>query len=666
MKVRTKLFTTALISITMLSVLSASLFFFYFKLKKEHIKELMAESFKESAYSILILTHEYTALQSKRTERLLENKLKKINDVIQKSEGLIPLGIIRNAFKSLNNSYIHLKSIYNERKDLIKSNARQEEIDRTLYLEEAMTTLLFSESHKIMSIANRITKEAREEKSELQKMGLILVIIFSLLLVFIIGTSAIIVAVGITNSLKLLQESADIIGSGDLEKNVPDLGKDEFGSLAKAFDDMRKKRRQVEEEMKKSSIIINSMNKKLAEQYEKIRLSEQRLNYAHNFLNNVINSMPSVLIVVDPEYRVTHWNRETEILTGIKKSHALECKLDAVFPQMSEEMPKIQQAIKEQIPLKHSKVPYACDRGTCFSDVIIYPLTSNHVQGAVIRVDDVTDRVRMEEIMIQTEKMMSVGGLAAGMAHEINNPLAGILQNSQVVINRLSGDMKKNIETAESCGTDMDTIKEYMKRRGIIKMIQAIMESGKRAAKIVDNMLSFSRKSKSQFMYLDLGKLMDRTLEIASNDYDMKKKYDFRKINIIRSYEPGIPAIRCEETKIQQVFLNLLTNAAQALSEQKNGGIKKNPEIILSLIKKSGMARIEIEDNGPGMEENIRKRIFEPFFTTKNVGIGTGLGLSVSYFIVKENHKGTMTVESVPGKGTKFIIELPIAAPGAI
>jgi len=287
------------------------------------------------------------------------------------------------------------------------------------------------------------------------------------------------------------------------------------------------------------------------------------------------------------------------------------------------------------------------------------------VEGAVIRVDDISPRVRIEEMMIQSEKMLSVGGLATGMAHEINNPLAGILQNVQVIKNRTSGFLEKNRKAAEECGTSIETIEMYMQKRGIYPMIETIIESGQRAAQIVGNMLNFSRKSDQKFEPHDICGLLDKTVELASNDYDLKKKYDFRQIKVSREYQSGIPLIPCEPGQIQQVFLNILKNAAFAMNE-KYKNIPPNPADIyepvftLRVFMESEMVRVEIEDNGTGMEEKIRRRIFEPFFTTNTVGHGTGLGLSISYFIITENHKGIMTVESIPEKGSKFIIRLPL------
>src|SRR5512145_2490905 len=141
-------------------------------------------------------------------------------------------------------------------------------------------------------------------------------------------------------------------------------------------------------------------------------------------------------------------------------------------------------------------------------------LAEGLTRGAVIRLDDVTERVRMEELVLQTEKMVSLGGLAAGMAHEINNPLGGIIMGSQNILRRLSGDLPKNCALAAECGADMDRIADYMEKRGITAILQGILEMGGRASGIVENMLSFSRKSESRKSSTDLADLVEKSLEL--------------------------------------------------------------------------------------------------------------------------------------------------------
>ena len=242
------------------------------------------------------------------------------------------------------------------------------------------------------------------------------------------------------------------------------------------------------------------------------------------------------------------------------------------------------------------------------------------------------------------------------MAHEINNPLAGIIQNAQVMKDRLTADMPRNVKAAQEAGVTMEAIRQYMEQREIVAMLAAIIEGGSRAAQIVQNMLSFSRKSDTVLIARNLPELIDRTVELAGNDYDLKKKYDFRQITIVREYEPGLPLVPCDASKLQQVLLNLLTNGAQAMA----GLTDRRPQFVLRVKQDDAWAVIEVEDNGVGMAEEVRKRVFEPFFTTKEVGVGTGLGLSVSYFIITQNHGGTLEVESQPGQRTCFTIRLPL------
>ncbi|GFK92585.1 Sporulation kinase E [Fundidesulfovibrio magnetotacticus] len=279
--------------------------------------------------------------------------------------------------------------------------------------------------------------------------------------------------------------------------------------------------------------------------------------------------------------------------------------------------------------------------------------------GAVAALVDVTERLRLQEMMIQTEKMISVGGLAAGMAHEINNPLASILQALQVVRRRLEPGLAANEQQAGRSGIDLAALAVYLRERGVNEFLDAINEAGVRAARIVSNMLGFARKSAGEYGECRLSDLLDRTVELAGGDYDLRKQYDFKRIEIVRDYSAQPVTARCQPMEIEQVFFNILRNAAQAFRDRPNEG--EGPRITLRTREENGMAVAEIEDNGPGMPEEIRKRVFEPFYTTKGVGTGTGLGLSVAYFIVSENHRGSITVESTPGKGALFRVKLPSA-----
>ena len=177
-----------------------------------------------------------------------------------------------------------------------------------------------------------------------------------------------------------------------------------------------------------------------------------------------------------------------------------------------------------------------------------------------------------------------------------------------------------------------------------------------RASRIVADMLSFSRRSETELVAMRLDLLLDSVVRLAENEYDLKKRYDFKQIEIVRDYDNELPACRCDATEIEQVFLNLIKNAAQAMADDG----ELTHRITLRTRRDGDYAQIEVEDNGPGMDETTCQRVFEPFFTTKPAGVGTGLGLSVCYFIVTEQHKGTLSVIATPDKGARFIIRLPL------
>jgi PAS domain S-box-containing protein len=390
---------------------------------------------------------------------------------------------------------------------------------------------------------------------------------------------------------------------------------------------------------------------------------EDEIIHLQTFQRNLLDSMPSVMIAVGEDGKVTLCNAEAERVTNISAEEAKGKKLDEIIPMLSGKMDKVLATIRDRKALKGERLSDQKNGEVIHSELMIYPLVENASVGAVVRLDDVTERVRMEELLVQTEKMMSVGGLAAGMAHEINNPLGGMLQAVQNIQRRFSPDLEKNRQAARECDINLDAVQNYMQKRQILNFLEGIHDSGERAAKIIVNMLQFSRRTDAGRAAVDITQLLDRTIELARIDYDLKKKYDFRQYDVVREYDPSLPLVLCQASDIEQVVLNLLRNAAQAIQSQKE--YREKPRIILRARHEDGMARIEIGDNGPGMTEDVRKRVFEPFFTTKPAGMGTGLGLSVSYFLVCDAHGGHMSVESVPGQGATFIICLPIGKKGS-
>lgn len=389
----------------------------------------------------------------------------------------------------------------------------------------------------------------------------------------------------------------------------------------------------------------------------KRKSAERELDRLRNYLFNIINSMPSILVGVDSERRVTLWNRTAEESTGITAASADGELLVDILPRMRPLMGGIAESIRLRMPRREQKVPRRVGSETRYEDVTVYPLITETDEGAVVRIDDITERINLERMMVQSEKMMSVGGLAAGMAHEINNPLAAVIGYAHNMDKRMFGDLRRNAIAAQESGITLDALREYLVKREIPDMLAGISESGERAAKIVSNMLNFSRTSELEAGWFSVVELLDKAVDLSSNVYDMQRQYDFQRIEILREYE-DVPKVQCDGNEIQQVFLNLLKNGAEAMAEKEysDGG----PRFILRVRQAGDSVVVEVEDNGPGMDESVRRRSLEPFFTTKPVGDGTGLGLSVSYFIVADLHGGIMEVFSAPGHWSRFVIKIPV------
>jgi len=386
---------------------------------------------------------------------------------------------------------------------------------------------------------------------------------------------------------------------------------------------------------------------------------EHELHHLHNLLANVIDSFSSILIVVDTEKRVQLWNREASLLFKKNRQETTNQFLYECISPFKIETDKLQSAINGKQIQTIKNYAYETDNRSHIFDVTIFPLFFDSAKGAIIQIEDVTAKTLTEEALVQSEKLVSVGGLAAGMAHEINNPLSGILLNANVIRNRLTDtQMPANKRVAEEIGISLSAINVFMEKRGIIGMLKTITETGHRMAEIVDNMLNFARKSEGKPSFYILEEICEKTLALAATDFNLKKKYDFKTIDIKKDYQDNLPPVPCERTKIQQVLLNILRNGAQAMQEAGT----QNPQFVVrtQFEKKRKTVCIKIMDNGPGMDDETRKRVFEPFFTTKPGGIGTGLGLSVSYFIITKTHGGEMSVTSSPGKGATFNIRLPL------
>ncbi|HAS87810.1 MAG TPA: hypothetical protein DCS48_00645 [Desulfovibrio sp.] len=450
----------------------------------------------------------------------------------------------------------------------------------------------------------------------------------------------------INNPVKLLTEAALTIKEDVFYPGISVRGFKEIEELSQAFDSMTGNLHRMVEELEHEVAVRKESEQELLE-------SEERLRALHNASFGGI--------AIHEHGKIIDCNQGLAAVSGFSLEELSEMSIAQLVTEKS--LSTVQKNVR-------NNVETAYEAKGVRKDGSIYParLESRSIpyKGCVVQVlefRDITSQKRAEEFIVQNEKMMSLGGLAAGMAHEINNPLAAIVGSCQNLRNRLLKENPVNIKVAEECGTSLEKVVSYVQARGCDNMVHAIQESGRRAADIVKDMLSFSRRNGKSLVRNSVRDLLDNTVKLVSNDYDLKKNYDFKKIDIIRDYEQNANVL-CYSNQIQQVFFNLLKNAAHAMADKEY--VDDNPQLTLRIYGKDNMVVIEVEDNGPGLADDDRRKVFEPFFSTKGPGKGTGLGLSVSYFIVVKQHCGSMEVFSEPGEWTRFAVSLPVEGPDNI
>ena len=358
-----------------------------------------------------------------------------------------------------------------------------------------------------------------------------------------------------------------------------------------------------------------SLEQKVAE-YERLK----------DFNENIVESISVGVLAVDLADRIESWNSQMEVMYALPRWQALTRPLSEIFPaSFVEEFYRVRQT-----PGIHNLYKFRLGTPTGETRVVnvaIAPLVTRkfNVIGRLIIVDDITERIELESQLSQADKLSSIGLLAAGVAHEVNTPLAVISSYAQMLGKQLQNDPSK------------------------ASLLEKITRSTFRASEIVNNLLNFSRTSGTEFTEVDVNKIISDTLAL------LEHQFKTAKIKVHDELADHLPRIQGNAGKLQQVFLNLFLNAKDAMP---GGGTLK-----VATSNGSGVS-IVIADTGSGIAQEHIARIYDPFFTTKTTPRdgqtrGTGLGLSVTYGIIQE-HAGKIRVESRPGEGTTFYLDFPL------
>ena len=395
----------------------------------------------------------------------------------------------------------------------------------------------------------------------------------------------------------------------------------------------------------------------------------ERLNQQLRFTQEIINAIPTPVFYKD---RVGHYigcNRAFELFFGVTQHELITRSLRGINPMQPAELhDKVDRECLvtnqsyryeghlvnvegQQVDVIITKAPYLSDKGKS--------------GGIVGTFTDITERKQSEIMLqqmqgqiIQQEKMASIGQLAAGVAHEINNPM-GFITSNLTSLGKYAAKLDEYIaallQSLGSCPdhpgmAEIDALRQKLKVDYIIsdvcELVNESLDGANRVRRIVQDLKSFSRLDQAECCRTNLNEALETTINIAWNEL----KY----ISTLERDFGDIPDITCYPQQLNQIFLNLLINAAQAMEKQGT--------IVVRTWGDNDSVFVSVADTGKGMPEAIKQRIFEPFFTTKEAGKGTGLGLSISADIVRK-HGGTITVESQMGVGTTFTVMLPVKSP---
>jgi PAS domain S-box-containing protein len=415
--------------------------------------------------------------------------------------------------------------------------------------------------------------------------------------------SGIALTLAITKPIKQLIQGVQSAAVGDFTKTIKLPSQYEFSQLVGAYNQMLASLKKSEEHLRK-----------------------------------VFLAADDAIMTTDQEGRITLWSESSERMFGYGKDHIVGEDLSTLHsPKMKPDLIKQMQESAMKRGRWQGEIVYRNSKGHSFDGwCVMTTLTeeTGEIIGYLSVVRDTTEKKQMEMQLIQADKMASLGELAAGVAHEINNPLSGVISNAEFLQEEIPSDNEEQHEE-----------------------IREIVENSQRIKTIVQDLLNFSRQKDSKtYTTLDISEVITSSLNLTEHQIELDR------IKIIKELGESLPPVRGSFNQIEQVFINLLSNARHALNQKYPDSHEDKTLLVRTdQVEQNGRryVRIEFLDRGTGIPEENVDKILNPFFTTKEQGQGTGLGLSISYNIIQE-HQGTMRFESKEGEYTKVIIDLPV------
>ncbi|MDA7852191.1 ATP-binding protein [Porticoccaceae bacterium] len=390
--------------------------------------------------------------------------------------------------------------------------------------------------------------------------------------------------------------------------------------------------------------LLQQSNLALEEEITEHRDTSKKLRLSESYITSILRSMPLMLIGLNKAGEITQWNSRAEEISRLPADKVLGKNLWQAYPTIAVTPEQIKQAQDED---KTLTVKYS-QRGQYHFDITIYPLHDQLETGVVIMVDDVTQRVQSENMLVQRDKMSSMGEMASVMAHDINIPLQAIVKDLQTV--------------------RQDLTEEHIDPVGINELLDSALIRGRQAASVIDNLVRFSDAGAGEKQLANIIEVMDHSVELAADVLSVTKGLRFKDVLINHNYADDLPQLRCHVPELQQVFLSLFRYSCYALGKVEDP--EHTPSINIEISEFYEAIWVRIQHNGLGMTTEEQQLVFEPFFANSHAAedsdaqsdqqSGAGERLSFAQFIIAEQHQGQIAVTSDINIGTTFHIQLPL------
>lgn len=394
-------------------------------------------------------------------------------------------------------------------------------------------------------------------------------------------------------------------------------------------------RSQLEQRVADRTKTLDKSNKLLKKEVSEHKKTTVQLQKSEAYINSILQSLPMILIGLNQKNQITQWNSRAEIISGVGFKQAEGEDLWKTFPAITVTPDQVKQAQDDNkiITVKYSQ------RGQYQFDITIYPLQRENETGVVILLDDVTQRAKNENMLIQRDKMSAMGEMAAVMAHDINKPLTAIIKDIKTVRQSVVDD---NLDTD-----------------GLNELLEETIIRGQQASSVITNLLNFSASGGGEKTHSSISSVVENSLELASYVLSITDNLRFSDVKITTEFADNLPDIACYITELQQALLSIFRYSCYALDSIEDVDYK--PEIRVDISMAFDDLWLRIQHNGKSISLDEQKNLFEPFnqedSTTNEVD--KVMHLSFCHFIITEQHQGQIAVTCNEDDGTTFHIQLP-------